>query len=156
MPRKYKKKCFICKYDECLIKKQYKFASYSPNQLYGIDAEKFGKRKYLCCRCIIIIDYISYNEVSDCIQCLKCCYTTKTCRICKTNKCDTLEDFDIQYEGLADENGYYCCNCLEYNCDTWDGDRFMMVYCDRCEIIKKEKEKIKKEKKIQKLKNNKK
>ena len=151
MPRKYKNICFICKYDECSKKRKYKFIYNNEYELYELDPDIFGKKKYLCCKCTIIIDYIIYNQISDCTQCSNCLNTIKSCKICETNKCWLLINFDVQFEGYADENGYYCCNCLEENCDTWNGDRFMATYCNHCQIEKKKKEKIKKEKQFQKL-----
>ena len=151
MPRKYKNVCFICKTSECLKGEKYKFIYNSKYSIYDIDFDRFGKKKYLCCKCTIIIDNISYNEVSDITQCSCCSNSTKFCKICETNKCHILSNYDVGYEGYADEDGYYCCKCVSENSDTWNSDRFCVYPCDYCKNKEKKKEKKRKEKKLQKI-----
>jgi hypothetical protein len=118
-------KCEHCQFGGC-----YSLENQTKVPTEGVDgyeiADKKSKR-WLCCRCIQVLDMIINRELSEKRQCAMCKHSTRACTICKQTICKDLSAFDGSYEGLADEEGFYCCNHRAYSRTFNDG---------RCEVIK--------------------
>lgn len=129
------RKCEICNFKFCTTMTLKKIP---PTGYGGYEIYEEKKYKNLCCRCTQVMDAIIYGETSDHEQCKTCLLSTRKCCKCGFDNCDTLTDFNIGYESHGDEDGFYCCLCVEYS-RTFNDDRFVVCECDSCKKFKKEK-----------------
>lgn len=125
-----RRQCAHCQFEGCpSLKHRTKVPAKGANG-YEIADKKSKKR--LCCRCIQVLDGILYNECSSKEQCSACKTSTRPCCVCGPTDCKDLANFDVGYEGCADEEGYYCC-LHRAQSRTFNDDRFAIYKCKPCE-----------------------